>query len=167
MPRVVKPGSKSARDPIAEMIAASRPEIYWGEWLRYRMNFVGYKRQEDFRRAVGCTRSRLYDWLNSEKPPNWIYKGFDARLASALRTDPHMLFFGWRTTLPDEAPLLENVKSYDMTEVQNLRDRLDLIVALLPVDRLRRLVDAARSEAAGLDAEIMSALDRRARKNKK
>lgn len=156
-----KHSSKSAHDLILEVIENSQPELHWGRWIRNRSAFVGFRRQQDFREAIGCTRSQLFKWLQSEKSPDRIFKGFDARLASALKTDRHTLLIDWKLFPdPSEVPILKSFDVDEFLEVQDMRERLALIVKNLPIERLRRVIESARSEAKALDVEIMSSLRR-------
>jgi hypothetical protein len=80
--------------------------IHWGDWVRARMLFLGFRRQRDFADAVGCTQERTGSWLKLQAPPVAIKKGFDRSLCRELRTDAFTLFTNYRNVTPEAAPIL-------------------------------------------------------------
>jgi hypothetical protein len=65
---------------------------------------VGYRRNEDLARDVGCSPDRLSHWLQLAKPPARMLKGFDRQLARALKTTRQMLFVDYARNPPESAP---------------------------------------------------------------
>src|SRR4051812_1726073 len=76
---------------------------HWGQWVIARSEFIGFKRQDDFARAVGCQRGQIQRWAAMQNPPKQMRKGFDRSLARALRTSLKVLFTDYKTTPPDRA----------------------------------------------------------------
>jgi len=76
---------------------------HWGEWVLSRSRYVGYRLQQDLARQVGCTEEQISRWVNMIVPPNQMRKGFDRKLACALKTSPDMLFNQWENTPPEKA----------------------------------------------------------------
>jgi hypothetical protein len=97
---------ETAEQKILEMIEQSRPFLHWGDWIKRRAAWVGYKNQAEVAKAVGCTRSQLYRWFGMEWPPEQIRKRFDAGLAAALKVDRELLFSRWRLVGPEDAPVV-------------------------------------------------------------
>jgi hypothetical protein len=111
----------------------------WGEWISGRAVFLGYKRQKLLASAVGCTREKVAEWFKLSEPPPQMRKGFDLKLATALRTTPSMLFDGWSRTAPE--------------------------VAFVVGGPVNVLVDAPRSIGAFSDQELSAEMLRRLRRS--
>jgi hypothetical protein len=82
---------------------------HWGQWVASRSEFLGFKRQADLARAVGTTRERIARWCAMEQPPRQMRKGFDEKLAAALRVDRGVLYTGWQHVKPDNGRTISTV----------------------------------------------------------
>jgi hypothetical protein len=80
---------------------------HWGKWIIARWAFLGFKRIADLQAAVGCSYAAIYQWKNSENPPQAMQKGFDRMLIRALRTDRWTLFCAYASIGPEKAPVIE------------------------------------------------------------
>jgi hypothetical protein len=83
---------------------SKKPEIHWGNWVQSRSEFIGFKRQSDLAKQVGCSRQQLSNWFALRLPPTQMRKGFDRTLARALQTTRDVLFSGFPNVLPEDAP---------------------------------------------------------------
>lgn len=81
---------------------------HWGDWIKARSHFVGFARQLDFAKAVGCSPDQIQKWSKLEEPPQQMRKGFDDSLARALKIDRRFLFSGWRGFDPNDAPVIQS-----------------------------------------------------------
>jgi hypothetical protein len=68
-----------------------------------RSEAVGFKRQIDLARKVGCTRERVSRWFAMAEPPKRMRKGFDQQLARALETTPQTLYVEFGHVPPEKA----------------------------------------------------------------
>lgn len=80
--------------------------IGWGNWVRRRMFYVGFRRKKTFSAKIGCTQDQLSRWLGMTEAPATLRKGFDEALSRHLRTDLFTLFTNWRNVAPDAAPIM-------------------------------------------------------------
>lgn len=53
---------------------------HWGNWVRRRMFFLGYRRNKTFAGLVGCEQNQVSRWLAMAEAPAGLRKGFDAAL---------------------------------------------------------------------------------------
>jgi len=109
---------------------------HWGAWVKTRARFVGFSRDGDLASSIGCSRERLSRWVQHATPPR-MFKGFDRRLALALRTDHDTLFVHWAKTDATQSPLLA------VANPESLRRRARAAVELLDGEELRKLHDLA------------------------
>jgi hypothetical protein len=85
-------------------VAKKESQVHWGDWVLARSRFVGFRRQRDLARDVGCRPEQLSRWLQSPVPPQRMSKGFDHRLALALDSTRRVLFTDYVAIAPDAAP---------------------------------------------------------------
>jgi hypothetical protein len=83
---------------------------HWGDWVRARIFFLGFRSQKIFAQVVGCEQNQLCRWLKMEQPPTMMRRGLDLSLARELRTDPFTLFTKYQQTTPDSAPVLSQTR---------------------------------------------------------
>jgi hypothetical protein len=96
-------------DYMGDEIAMNRKQPnHWGKWLRSRWRFVGHLRLSDLAKAVGCSNAIVFQWIKFSSPPERMQKGFDGRLAAALRTDRFTLFSAYALTAVEKAPLIDD-----------------------------------------------------------
>ncbi|MGD0464651.1 MAG: hypothetical protein ABSB74_19375 [Tepidisphaeraceae bacterium] len=92
---------------------------HWGQWLRLRWRFLGFRRIGDLSTSLGCCPDLVTRWLRSEFPPDSIRKGFDTALIGALRTDRWTLFNSYTTVAPEDAPIVDPPRDTDAVGVHN------------------------------------------------
>lgn len=115
-------------------------EAKWGKWIWRRAVHTGFRRQEDFARTVGCSRQQLVNWLAMEYPPTQMRKGFDRKLAFALRTTARTLFTDWEHVAPESAEQLtlyadrSLIPIHDLQVVDDKELRQALLLALDQLD---------------------------------
>jgi len=110
----------------------------WGLWIERRARAVGFMRNADLARSIGCTQQHLSRWFSYSSPPNSMRRGLDAHLVSALKTDKHTLFSAFRDVIPEHAPFVESPAIEPMQ-----REVIERVMSL-PADRLRIVGDLAR-----------------------
>jgi hypothetical protein len=79
---------------------------HWGNWVRSRMVYVGFRRQMSLAQAIGCTQNQMCRWLAMETPPDRMRRGHDAALCRVLHTDAYTLFTNFVNVSPFTAPML-------------------------------------------------------------
>lgn len=115
---------------------------HWGEWIRERVRFVGFRSSASLALALGCTQHQLARWMQMEEPPTRMRKGFDASLARALRVDMATLFVGYRNVSPEAARLTSPDGAEDF---ESLKRKAHAVVELLDGEALRELHDCGRA----------------------
>jgi hypothetical protein len=150
---------KKASRQILELVS-SRPEMHWGDWLKDRARRLGIARLRDLAPVVGCAKSQLFRWLEMEKPPERISKGFDRKLAAALKTDPETLFYRWRYTSPVDAPIIQGavaeIKDTDWLGLRRERlSRLERGLLILPEEDFKAVEEFVRSKVDSLADRVM------------
>jgi hypothetical protein len=115
----VKYKATSARRFVADnRLGRYKPAMptptHWGRWIASRSKYVGLLRRRDFAEAVGCSHDQLQRWLTMPSPPLRISKGFDHRLASALKIDRKTLFKEWSSTAPEDARAVASERPFDV-----------------------------------------------------
>lgn len=133
-------------------IGLERPAVerpggnHWGHWVSARADAVGFKRQEDFAKAVGCTRERIVKWTAMRMPPAKMRKGFDEALARALKTDRATLFSYWHERRPGEVESIDlgdraGWHSYEVGSPgpSQLQQRITFVAFNLPYEGLSQL----------------------------
>jgi hypothetical protein len=77
---------------------------HWGKWVQQRSRFVGFRRQIDFAKSIGCSTKQVQKWEAMGVPPTRMRKGFGESLAKALSTTPPVLFSQWSKVPPEHKP---------------------------------------------------------------
>lgn len=121
----------------------------WGTWINRRIYALGFHSQNSFTHAVGCSLSRLHQWIAMPTPPKQMRKNFPAKLAAALRTDVQTLFTDYPTIDPTTLPLAP-VASLALAnspgESEELwRRELRAMVEMLNGEPLRKLRNSAKT----------------------
>jgi hypothetical protein len=83
-----------------------KADISWGLWVHRRAEFLGFKRQSDLSKIVGCSRQQLSNWFAMVAPPISMRKGFDRWLANALQTTHRTLFIDYVNVAPETATVI-------------------------------------------------------------
>jgi len=81
---------------------ASKKSNHWGTWIIARARFVGFRRQSDLAKAVGCSAQTLSKWAGMAKPPEQMRRGHDEALARSLKIDRATLFGMWSEIAADD-----------------------------------------------------------------
>jgi hypothetical protein len=81
--------------------------VHWGQWMLRRANYVGFKRRSDIASAIGCNCETFRIWGTMATVPDRFTRGYDAALARELQTTKRMLFIDFKTTSPEDAPIIE------------------------------------------------------------
>lgn len=79
---------------------------HWGDWVRSRIQFLGFRNYTAFSARVGCSGTRLWSLLKMEVAPKSMRGGLDLALCQELRTDSFTLFTDYRNVAPEAAPIL-------------------------------------------------------------
>jgi hypothetical protein len=115
---------------------------HWGEWVKARTQYVGWKNQGSLADSMGCTRQHLCRLFTMEKPPETMRRRLDESLCLALKTDAKTLFTDYVVTDPTHAPIVEPPAAPPAT---SYRAKLSAAIDHLSEDRIRVL--AATAEA--------------------
>ena len=125
---------------------------HWGNWLKQRARFVGFRGVSMLARECGCSRQTIQEWFASVAPSN-MRKGHDVRICESLKVDRELLFSGYGQVAPEESPLLEPHRIAPApTDENHLRRKVLAIVELLGTDQLREVHDHGRKLLAATAA---------------
>lgn len=89
--------------------------VHWGQWVKSRIFYLGFRSQRSFAKAVGCGQDCLWRWMDHEVPPVSMRRGLDVALCRELRTDQFTLFTNYQKVRPDAAPLEPEPRKPDVS----------------------------------------------------
>lgn len=81
-------------------------KLRWGDWVRSRIQFLGFRSYTGFSMKIGCSGTHLWSLLKMEEAPKSMRGGLDLALCQELRTDAFTLFTNYRNVTPEDSPIL-------------------------------------------------------------